>query len=423
MYRVVIMLLILPMFLNGISIKEAENLALKNNRDLLMANESVEESLASYGDVKGSLYPQVKLSGSYGVTAISLADINKDLQSDKETALATSLDMSQLLFSADVFNGLKAARIYKDINSTNYEITREEVLYQTRRLYNSVLLLEEVVTIQEEALRIARERYSQTEVMFEQGLVSEYDKLRSELQVSQLIPALKEAENNSSLAMISLENYIGWKAQGRELEGSLLLPIMPQIELQQAINEGLSQRLELESTKLNSDILNVQYQNEKRSYLPSLSLSGSIANVYNAGDYSIEGDEFNTRFNIALGFQMPIFTGFSNRNKMKKFEHQWKSAVVSEEKLQSDITLEITSNYKNLEKDRANLVTAEKNRFLATKGLVIAEKRYSNQLGTYLDVQESQLTYSEAQVTYISAVYNVVESFEALLKSMGRSFQ
>lgn len=423
-FKYIILLLIFPLFLSGITLEEAERIAQENNKDIKIAQEEKGMSFSNYKSIKGSLYPQLTLSGSYGLKKTDVPDIlPAGVMAEKEMPLNTVLSMNQILFSSDVFNGLKAARVYNSINDTMLEVTTRNVLFETRRLFNNALLSKHVVDINEEALQIARAQYDRVSNMFDQGLVSEYDKLRSELQVSQLEPQLQDAMNNYQLSLQVLQNHLGDNVEVKDVEGQLVEPSIDDISLDQAIKEGLENRMELQASQLNVDILDIQYENQKKSYLPSIALSGSLTNFTSTSDYEVEADNFGNIYSLSIGFEMPLFTGFSNLNKAKEYKYQVKSARLETSVLYDNIKLEIKSNYLSLEKDRKNVTTAKRNKELASRGLEIAQQMYTNQLGTYLDVQSAQLSYNQAQVSYISAVHSLINSYESLLKAMGLNFK
>ncbi len=423
-FKYIILLLVFPLILSGLTIDQAEKIAQENNKQIKIAQEEKGMSFSNYKSIKGALYPQLSLSGSYGLTKTDVPEIlPAGAMAEKEMPLNTVLSMNQILFSSDVFNGLRAAKVYNDINDTMLDITVRNVLFETRRLFNTALLTKEVVIINEEALQIARAQYDKIANMFDQGLVSEYDKLRADLQVSQLEPQLQEAINNYQLSLQALQNHLGNDVVIEELEGDLVEPKLQDISLEQAITEAIENRMELQASQLNVDILDIQYENQKKSYLPSLALNGSITNFTATSDYEVEADNFGNIYSLSVGFQMPLFTGFTNLNKAKEYKYQLKSARLETSVLYDNIKLEIKNNYLSLEKDKKNLETAKRNKELATRGLTIAEQMYANQLGTYLDVQSAQLSYNQAQVNYISAVHSLINSYESLLKAMGSNFR
>lgn len=422
-FSILLILMMVPYVMFGMTLDEAENLAKKNNKEIKIAQEDKESSFSNYKSIKGNLYPQLSLSGSYGLTKTDVPEIlPPGAMAEKEMPLNTVLSMNQILFSKDVFNGLRAAKVYNGINDTMLDITVNNVLFQTKKLFNTALLTKEVVSIHQEALEIANAQYARVSKMFEQGLVSEFDKLRAELQVSELEPQLQDALNNYQLSLQALQNHLGGDVVVDSVEGELTEPVMQNITLAQAIKEGLDNRLELQATQMSVDILNIQYQNQKKSYLPSLALTGSITNFTYTTDYEVEADNFGNIYSLALGFQVPLFTGFTNQNKANDYKHQMNSARLETSVLYDNIKLEIKNNYLSLEKNKKNLVTASKNKDLATRALTIAEQRYANQLGTYLDVQTAQLSYNQAQLNYISAIYSVTDSYDSVLKAMGINF-
>lgn len=423
-FSILLIIIMLPYVMFGMTLEEAERIAQQNNKEIKIAQEDKAGSFSNYKSIKGNLYPQLSLSGSYGLTKTDVPEILPPMaMAEKEMPLNTVLSMNQILFSKDVFNGLRAAKVYNNINDTMLDVTTRNVLFQTRRLFNTALLTKEVVAIHQEALEIANAQYDRISKMYEQGVVSEFDKLRAELQVSELEPQLQEALNNYQLSLQSLQNHLGGDADVNTVEGELTEPLMQNITLEQAIKDGLDNRLELKATQMNVDILDIQYQNQKKSYLPSLALTGSITNFTATSDYEVEADNFGNIYSLSVGFQVPLFTGFTNQNKANDYKHQINSARLQTSVLYDNIKLEIKNNYLSLEKNKKNIETAEKTKELATRGLTIAEQRYTNQLGTYLDVQSAQLSYNQAQLNYISAVHNLLDSYESLLKAMGINFR
>lgn len=423
-FKYLILILIFPLFLSGLTLDEAEKIAQDNNKEIKMAQEEKGMSYSNYKSIKGNLYPQLSLSGSYGLTKTDVPEIlPAGVMAEKEMPLNTVLSMNQILFSSDVFNGLRAAKVYNNINDTVLDITVRNVLFQTRQLFYSALLTKQVVTIHEEALEIANAQFTRISNMFEQGLVSEYDRLRAELQVSELEAQLQDAKNNYLLSLQALQNQLGDDIEVKDVEGNLNEPEIEFYSLEQAIKEGLENRLELQASQLNVDILDIQYENQKKSYLPSLALTGSVTNFTSSSEYKVDADNFGNIYSLAIAFQMPLFTGFSNLNKAKEYKYQVNSARLETSVLYDNIKLEIKNNYLTLEKDKKKVKTAKKNRELASRGLSIAEQMYSNQLGTYLDVQSAQLSYNQAQINYISAVHSMITSYESLLKAMGLNFR
>ncbi len=423
-FKYAILLLIFPLFLSGLTLKEAENYALRNNKEIQISQSDKAGTNANYLSVKGSIYPQLSLMGSYGIKKTDVPEIlPAGVMAEEEMPLNTVLSMSQILFSSDVFNGLRAAKVYTKINDTMLRVTETEILFKTKELFNTCLLTEQVVNIQREALQIAQSHFEQISVMFDQGLVSEYDLLKAELQVSQLEPQLQEAINNHSMSIEALKNHLGGNIEITSIDGELVEPEIAEYDLNEAISEGKNNRLELKATSLNADILNIQYKNQQKSYLPTVALNASVTNFTSTSDYSVEADNFGNIYQLSVDFQVPLFTGFTNRSKTRKFKQEWISAQISNDKLEDDISLEITNYYLKLEKEVKNLTAVKKNRALATKGLTIAEQRYSNQLATYLEVQDAQLSYKLAQLDYISAIYNVINTKNSLVKAMGKNLK
>jgi len=418
-----LMVLITPLLLQALTIDEAVGMALDNNPDMQTARNNKEIAYADYRSTKGILFPQIDAIGSFSQTTNELsnsASAAYGADKTKETMLAGSLQASQILFSSSVFLGLKAAGVYTDLQKQNVKLTEENVLFQTYSLFDTVLLAQEVYSVQQEALGIARKHYQQVETMYNSELISEYDLLRAELAVAELEPQVSESDKNLQLALESLKNHIGWDEGELELEGSIAEVTPEAIELSGAISEGVDNRNELQIAGLSRDMREINYRNESLYFLPSIQATAGYTHYAGSDSYSLEGDDVGDTYNWGVSLRLPIFAGMSNHYGKKKAHYQYKNAMVQENNLKDMIELEITNAYKSFQTSNETLATQRKNVSLAEKGLRIASTRYANHVGTQLEVSDAQLTWRSVKLSYLNALYMAKINWLSLKKAMGR---
>jgi outer membrane protein TolC len=254
--------------------------------------------------------------------------------------------------------------------------------------------------------------------MYNQGLVSEYDLLRAELEVAKLEPQLKEAQKNVELALESLKNHLNLQ-ENIVLTEDIELPNMQEFVLESALREGLNNRTELEMSEINTEVSQVNLRYQKGNFLPNIGISAEY-NYFGQNENSIESDDWGNYYQVGIGFSMPLFTGFSNSAKIAKAKHKLKQAKYSHQDLQEKIKLQIKNAYLTWQKNMEKVETQKKNRELAQKGLEIAEARYANQVSDQLEVFDAQLQLKVARLNYMNTVYNTIMAYEELLKAIGR---
>jgi OMF family outer membrane factor len=449
------------MFAWGLTLDEAVFLAKHNNKDLQTQREAVLKAGDECRNVRGSLLPQVTLSGNYYLKRTELPDatmnsivkledlvetgLSDDATADDQTlidndktiagyvdkvvlpnrvdktaGINAQLKVDQVLFMADLVNGLKVVKKAMSISEKQYRLQEREVVFTTNELFNQLLLLQEVVGIQQEALDIAKQHQAQVTTMFQQGLVSEYDKLRADLEVSKLEPDLIQAQNNYDIVATQFRNYVGWTDPELHLEGALTPPVDDKVTLDSCIAESREKRIEMDLSSINQDINRVIVENAREAYLPKVVLSGEWDKYTASTDTSIEGKEFGDQYQVGVGFSIPLFTGLSNQAKISKARSDLRKSEIQHRDLEEKIALQVRNSFQTRQHCFERLTVQQQNVALAQRGLEIAQSRYENHVGIQLEVLDAQLQLRSARLAYLNAAYDTIVSDLSLRKALGR---
>ncbi len=436
----------------SLSLSQSVELAIQNNKELQTAREEVGKYKEEYKNVRGNLLPQLNFSAGYQykktqypdsalpeVTLLSTmldttATANDQMiagyidsafeglypsAEEKENSAFGQLKLDQVIFmGGKLINGINIASKLYHLQEKNYFLTEQNIIFQTKDMYYQTKLAEEVVEIQKDALEFARKYQEQVSHLFEQGLVSEYDLLRAELEVKKLEPQLMEAEKNFELAKQSFMDHLNLQEEIKLTE-EIELQAMDKIELDNALNEALNQRIELELSDLNVAVNHVQLRYEKGNFLPNIGISAEY-NYFGQNQNQIESEDWGNYYQVGIGFSMPLFTGFSNSAKIAKARHSLKQAKLSDQDMKEKIQLEVRNSFRQWQTNLEKVKTQRENIELAEKGMTIAEARYNNQVSNQLEVLDAQLQLKSARLNYLNAVYQAMISYEQMKKVLGR---
>jgi len=438
----------------SLTMSESIDLAMQSNKELLTAKEEVQKYRQDYNNVKGNLFPQVSLAGGYQYKRTTLPDsaippsmklvddlddaatpndstianffdssmgsLLPDQETDEYSAFG-QLKLDQVVFmGGKLINGISIANKLYHLQEKRYHLVEQEVIFNAKDLYYTTKLAGEVLEIQRDALAFAQSYYSQISNMYDQGLVSEYDLLRAELEVQKLQPEVMESEKNNKLAQENFSDFLGLETNELLLRDEIDLIYMENILLNNAIDEGLTNRMELELSEIGVDVSKVQLRYEKGNFLPNIGISAEY-NLFGADEEKIESDDWGNSYQVGIGFSMPLFTGFSNSSKIKKAKHSLNQAEISHKDLQEKIELDVRNSYLQMETDLEKVETQLNNVKLAERGLEIADARYTNQVSNQLELIDAQLQLKVAKLSLMNAKYSAVISYEKLLKAMGRN--
>ncbi|MDY6915226.1 MAG: TolC family protein, partial [Candidatus Cloacimonadota bacterium] len=361
----------------SLTLNETIEIAKENNKELQKAKEEVEKYRQEYREVRGGLLPQLKLTGGYQFqktkmpesalidyqSASSMLDttatFNDNILADyidnaynvilpseeqKEYSLSGGLELSQVVFmGGKLINGINIAGKLYHLQEKKYEIIEQDIILTTKEKFYQTILAQKVYDIQVSALEFAQEYYDQVSAMYQEGLVSEYDKLRAELEVKKLQPEVLEAKKNYKIAYQDFQNYLDIR-NNFELEGEIELPKDVELTLQQALEEGLEARTELELSDLSVEVQRVNLRYEKGNFLPNIAINADY-NRFAQYEKNLESNDWGSSYSVGIGFSMPLFTGFSNKAKIAKARHTLKQAKLDRQDTQEKIELDIRNSY------------------------------------------------------------------------------
>jgi len=450
-----------------LTLSDCIQLALENNKELQKARAEVEKMKQEYNNVRGSLLPQISLNAGYqlsqshlpnsavmdipslsdiiygteDLTGIPTSNDSLEIYNDqiiagymdgafadfvpsklqKEAAAFAQVKLDQVVFmGGKLIKGISIAGKIKTMQQKNYFLVQQDVVYTTKDMFYKVLLLKKVVYIQKEAIDLALQYQQQVQNMFEQDLVSEYDLLRAKLQTANLKPEVIQAENNYALLLESFKNHLGVDDEEIEFSGEFLFPEVRSMSLEEAIQIGKKDRIELDLASINIEINEVALSIQKGSFLPNIFLSAEYQKYAgSSGRYKITYNDIGDTYQVGVGLSMPLFTGFSNTAKIAKARQDLKMAKLSFLQLEEGIELDIKNTYLTFKNAKLKVESQKQNVKLAEKGLAIAQARYENQVAVQLEVLDAQVQLKSVRLNHLQALYDAIISYEQLKKAIG----
>src|SRR5690606_1062240 len=117
-----------------------------------------------------------------------------------ENTMSIGANLEQPVFTGAIFLAVRVARIYSEIVEKGVHASEAEVIVDVKKAYYSVLLAREVLELSKVSLQLAENNLKDSEALYNARLVSEYDFVRSKVQVKNLLPHVDEAEKSLLLS-------------------------------------------------------------------------------------------------------------------------------------------------------------------------------------------------------------------------------
>jgi len=410
-----------------LTLEDSIRLALSQNPNYLAAEEKVETARAQVREAAASFFPSLNAQGLQTLDEKLFVlefpsfipgqppqRFSIDFTKDYQFSLSLSLP---IFTSGRLTSGFKQAKYNHLSTEEGARQSKQMTVFNTKQAFYSCLLAKDFVKVAEEAVEVAEKHYKNVKSLYEVGMASKFDLLRSEVQVANLKPQLIRARNSLKIAELALKTLLGLDlSQPVEIKGELAYePFEP--DLEESISKALFNRPEVSQVRYQREMAGEMLKMARASNLPTIALAGT----YNfwADNLNFKKDNWQSYYTVNLGFSIPIFNGFATSARVAQSKAMIKEIELADKGLQDMIRFEVRQALLKLNEAHESLLSQEKNVEQAQESLRIAELNFSEGMATTLDVSSAQAALSQAKTNYSQALYDYVISRAQLEKAMG----
>ena len=415
-----------------LTLERAISIAIESNPNLEASRLEVDRSDARVREAWGTALPRIDLTANYTRAlkkpVFFLPDFTNPGSNEIipiEIGATHSVDMifsaEQVLFDAAIFIGVGAAKTYSRAAREGFRASQLDVVTNTKNAFYGVLVAKEVVVLMQENIQYSEENLKNVRILFDQGLVSEYDRLRAEVTVENIRPELINAENAYLVAVNNLKNAIGIPYNTDiDVDGRLEYDPVPDSLITEAQDAVLRSNASLSALKLQAEVNDAITSAQRSYYLPRLSAFGNYTYQGQKNAFTLSTNDFITSAVIGLNLKLNIFEGFQTNSRVEQAELEYRQT--REQITSLELALHTATETAILEMNKARQRIESQGRTVeqAEKGHKIATARYNSGQGTQLEVNDAQLALATAKVNRIEAIFEYRIAVNELERLLGR---
>ena len=235
------------------------------------------------------------------------------------TTLSAQLQ-AQLVFSLASLEGINAARLQYAADQISYEEAVGRIDRDVRKLFYTVILLENQIAVAEQSLATAEETLTQTQTEFRSGLVAEINVRQAEVALENRRLALQRQETAYEDTLASFRQLLAVDEDTPiELVGTIA--VQPTVEPDQlAAENSLTDRWDVRSVEAQIAALQSANLAQRRlARTPTLTFGASwlpaVADPFNPDNSANDGwSEWNDRGSLSVTLAIPVdnFLPFSS---------------------------------------------------------------------------------------------------------------
>jgi len=410
-----------------LSLKEAQDYAIQNNKSVIAAKMDVEASKAAIWETISNALPHVDLSGSFTdnlklMTTLLPGDFfgrpgeKVPVTFGSQFNSSATIQASLVLFNAPLFIGIETTKLAQKLSEKSLvksELDTKELVHSA---YYLILVSEKSLEILDGNIANLNETLNSTRAMYGAGMAEATD-------VDQMVSNVTMVENSRSSMQRTIElNYnllrfqLGVPADTRIILSETLESITSDINIEALLSQefDLKQHVSYQLVDGQEQMSSLALKSQKASKLPTL------AGFYNYGTNGMGDKVSDQRWfqNSMTGLQLsiPIFGSGQRYSSIKKAQINYEKAKTTKEIVTDQLLLQEKQLRYNLVNANLQYESQRANVDVAKRVYTSMENKFNQGMASSLELTQANTQYLQAENNYVSSLMNLLQTKLALDK-------
>lgn len=400
-----------------LTLKQAVQLALKQNPQRVIAQLLVSESDRNSQIARSALLPQASIKADGAINQYNFQTIERSRA--RTTAgpyqyIEAGPAYSQAILNLPLIRGYQIGREGTHQARADDETTRENVVTAVVDQY--LLILRALATRDAANARVvlAQRLYEQATELQKTGIGLNIDTVRANVELQNERQNLIDAETLTHTTKYGLAELLDLpRDQDLDVIDHLDFYDLPTLEKEALLNQALAARPEIRSLNSQKRIAHLTTDSASEQRLPQLEFSGF---------WYYQGSHFNNgipAYNYELSLQFPIFTGGRIRAEQARAKLEEQHVAEIRRQVEARIVDEVKSALDELTAARNSVEVANLGLKLAQEEVAQAQRRFQAGVTTNVEVITAQDALARASDNQIGALYQFNLSRASLAHATG----
>ena len=408
-----------------LTLDEALQIALSENPTVKIADKTIEAKKYAKKGTYAALWPEISASGAWqnNIKKQVFHIMGQTMQVGTMNNVVAGVSAAMPIINAQLWKSLKLTAMDVELAVEQARSSRIDMVEQVSKAFYQVLLAKDSYNVYKRVYDNAVENHKIVEKRYSVGQVSEYDFIRSQVTVSNAEPNVFAAENSIVLALWQLKALLGVDLDMQvDCAGSLAdyeSAMTSQINMEGSLVDNTT----MKQFDIQERMLEQSLKLKRAANLPSL--AASINYQFTAMDesFNLMHYRWNGSSAAALSLNIPIFAGGKRRAEINQAKIDLSKIQLQRENTERQLRTAIMSYYSNMQTNLKQYHASSQNIATAKRGYDIAVKRYEVGGGTLLDVDNSQLAYTQAELSRSTSIYEYLINKVSMDKITGSNFK
>ncbi|MBB6370645.1 TolC family protein [Chryseobacterium shigense] len=405
-----------------LTLDEAVQLGIQNSKSLKIDAAKIEEATADLLEAKNRQLPELKVSGSYMYLPLKpTVDLKISGASGEGSPVVHQVAYGSANLSVPIYSGgrikygIQSAKYLVEASKLSTENDKVAIAYNVAQAYNNLFKANQSIKVLEENLTASQKRDETFLKLENNGVIARNDRLKANLQTSNIELQLLEAKNNYNIANINMDLLLG-------------IPETTEIEVDQNyidegsevkavdyyVNEARENRKDLQALAQQRKAAELGTKSAKAENLPSIAFTGG----YVAADIPKFLTVYNA-VNVGVGISYNLSNIWKENSALRQSQAREKQLAANDELLNDNIKLDVNREYQNADYSKKRITVYEKTAEQANENYRITKNKYDNGLATMTELLDADAAQISANVGVINAKADAALAYRKLLQTTG----
>jgi outer membrane protein len=407
-----------------ISLEEAIDLSIKNNKPLRAAQARVDQAAAGTTISKQNQLPDLKVSGSY--MRLTQPNINMYKSGNSGGTPSEPVKVDQVAYgsvnlSLPVYSGLKiqygirSSEFLEKAAALDAVQDKDAVIMNTIDAFSNLYKARANLSVIRENLAQSQSRDADFANLEKNGLLARNDKLKALLQTANIELTLADVENNLKVAMVNMNIMLGLPEETVLIpDSSSLVAPGPVKSLQEYEQLAMQNRKDMQAIGYRKKASEVGIQQAKADYYPSLALTSG----YIAADIP-NFLTITNAFTFGVGLSYNVSSLWKTNAHVTQAKAKLAEVQANEEDLYDQVRRQVNQAYEALMTANKKIEVTEVSIEQGKENYKIVKNKYDNSLLTVTDLLDANALMLQSQISYELARADAIVAYNTLLERAG----
>lgn len=411
-----------------VPLKDAVELALKNNSSLRLSNDRVHQAEARVRQTKDRALPHLGAQVQVGRLSV-VAPFALTMAGASEPAFELPVEtfwstIGTVGAEKEIFTGFaektaeKSAELLVEASRLDAEKDQQDLEYNVVAAYYNIFKIIRSRQILDENTRLLDRKERDVQSLLRNGVLTSNELIKIQLQKSNLALARVDVDKARETALYNLATLIGLD-QPIAIDTVVVLDSRLVETLDALQQQAAGSRLELKASTVRRDVANTGIKLVKSGYLPRLSASASYIYLNPNKNVFPENHSYLQAVNLGVTAAYNVSSLYASKGKMQEAKVNVEQAEHLIQVQQDQIRTEVVGQYNTYQSATEKIAVARQALELARRSYQLTDSKFRNGLLLSSDLLEAQNQLLQSQLNLLTAEVDAQLAYYKVRKVTG----